>query len=118
MREALLFIGVVMLGCRHGRDDIVQPEMLCDTANVAYMADIVPILQSRCAIADCHVPGGDGTGDFTTYAGLLSQVQNGNLLQAVQHLPGAIPMPPSGEVIPTCEIAHIVAWVNAGAEEN
>jgi len=107
-----------MLSCRHAAEELVRPDVPCDTASVTYVADIVPILQQHCALADCHVSGGDGTGDFSTYAGLLPQVQNGNLLQAVQHLPGAIPMPPSGDLIPTCDMAFIVAWVNSGAEEN
>ncbi len=118
MRTTSLFLLLLFLGgCRHGAEELVPPEMGCDTTAVSYAADIVPIMQQHCALPDCHVPAGDGTGDFTTYAGLVGQVPDGDLLQSIQHLPGAIPMPPSGNSIPACDIAFVVAWVNGGAQE-
>lgn len=119
MRASFLFLLLVLLGgCRHGENELVEPGMPCDTTAVSYAADIVPLLQQHCALPECHVPGGDGTGDFTTYAGVLGQVPDGDLLQSIQYLPGAIPMPPSGNSIPACDIAYVIAWVNAGAQEN
>lgn len=97
---------------------MVQPTMPCDTTAVTWSLTIVPLLQTHCALPTCHVSGGNGTGNFTTYAGVMTQVDNGKLLKAVQHLPGAIPMPPDGSMIPACDIARLQAWVNAGAEEN
>lgn len=123
MRSPLRFwlVGslTVFCGCRHADDDVVAPAPeACDTSAVTYSGRIVPIMQARCALPGCHVQGGNGTGNFTTYAGVLSQVQNGNLVSAVQRTAGAIPMPPDGSMIPACDIAAIVAWVNAGAPEN
>lgn len=119
-RRSLVFCGVLAFcGCRHQQDDAIVPELLpCDTSAVTYSGSVVPILLSRCALPGCHVAGGNGTGDFTTYAGVFSQVQNGNMVPALQRTTGAIPMPPDGSRIPDCDIATIVAWVNAGAPNN
>jgi hypothetical protein len=119
MRSTFLFMAALLLAaCTHDPDELIVPPVVCDTSNVTWSSTIVPILQTHCAIADCHVTGGDGTGNFTTYAGVMTQVTNGKLANAVQHLPGAIPMPPSGIPIPQCDIEAMVAWINGGAEEN
>jgi len=119
MRGSLsIFYAIVLAACKHDPQEMVTPVEECDTTEVAYSSAIVPILQTSCALPVCHVPGGNGTGDFTNYAGLHSQVVNGNLVPAVQRTSGAIPMPPDGSMLPECDILRIVAWVNAGAQEN
>lgn len=119
MRTYLLFLLLPFcMACQHDAEEIVEPIVVCDTTNVTYTLGVLPIVQTRCAITTCHVPGGNGTGDFTTYAGLRTQALNGNLVPAVQRTPGAIPMPPDGSIIPECDVRTIVAWVNAGALEN
>ena len=114
----LFAIVPLFIACSHDVDDVLPPLVLCDTSAVTWSATIVPILQTRCALPTCHVPGGNGTGNFTTYAGVLTHVENGKLLNAVQHLPGALPMPPDGATIPECDIQALVTWVNDGAFEN
>lgn len=109
---------LVLAGCTHEVDERVMPDMPCDTAVVTWSITIEPLLQTHCALPACHVSGGNGTGDFTTYAGVLSQVSSGKLLKAVQRLPGAIPMPPDGSTIPACDIARLRIWVGMGAPEN
>lgn len=119
MRFLSAFVLLLLFGaCRHDALEQVEPTVVCDTQNVTYTLAIRPLVQTRCALSDCHVPGGDGTGDFTTYPGLRAQVDNGHLLPAVQHSAGAIPMPPDGSMLTECEIQAIVVWVNAGALEN
>lgn len=119
MRAPFFIVFMVLLvACRHNPDELVTPVADCDTDSVTYMLTILPMVQMRCALPGCHVSGGNGTGNFTTYTGLRSQVDNGKLVPAVQHTPGAIPMPPDGSMIPDCEIQRIVGWVNAGALEN
>lgn len=107
-----------LCACQHRADELLPPATPCNTGEVTWSGTVMPILQTRCALPTCHVVGGNGTGDLTSYGGVLPQVQNGKLLKAVQHLPGAIPMPPDGNMIPACEIAALVEWVNNGAPEN
>ncbi|MEK7255222.1 MAG: hypothetical protein AAB316_10790, partial [Bacteroidota bacterium] len=45
----------------------------CDTLNdVTYDNQIKAIVDNSCAYSGCHVPGGVGTGDYRTYAGMHS----------------------------------------------
>jgi hypothetical protein len=119
MRTLLLFpVALLVLSCRHDALDGAMPEPVCDTLNVSYAGDIVPIMQMRCAVPGCHIPGGTGTGDLTTWAGLRTQVDNGKLIPSINRTVGAIPMPPDGSMIPTCDILMIEAWVNGGAQDN
>ncbi len=119
MRYEFLFpFALLLLGCRHDAADSAEPELMCDTLNVSYSGDIRSIMQLRCATPACHVPGGNGTGDFTTWVGLRTQVTNGKLIPAINRTVGAIPMPPDGSRIPACDILVIQAWVNGGALNN
>ena len=89
----------------------------CDSTSVGYSSSILPIIESNCAIPGCHVPGGTGTGNFTTYAGLNSQVTNGRLLPSIEQASNAAPMPPNGK-LSDCDIAKITIWVQQGAPQN
>lgn len=103
MRPTAILPGLLLfVACRHDARELVEPAVVCDTLNLTYTLTIRPLVLTRCALSDCHVALGDGTGDFTTYPGLRTQVDNGNLVPAVQHTTGAIPMPPDGSMIPEC----------------
>ena len=104
-------------GCYYDVESDLYPSNFCDTTNTAFAETIQPILQGNCALPGCHVPGGTGTGDFTTYEGFLAQVTNGAVPQAIQHLGNASLMPPSGK-LSDCDINKILLWVDAGAQNN
>jgi hypothetical protein len=104
-------------GCYYDVRSELYPDSFCDTANIAFATTIEPIIQGNCALPGCHVAGGTGTGDFTTYEGFLAQVENGAVPQAIQHTGYVSPMPPSGK-LPDCDIKKILLWVNAGAPNN
>lgn len=108
---------VATKGCYYDVESDLYPLNFCDTGTVTFSATVQPIVQGSCAILGCHVPGGTGTGDFTTYAGFHAQVVNGNVLNAIRHEGTAQPMPPGG-MLPACEIKQIELWVNAGALNN
>ncbi len=104
-------------GCYYDVESDLYPNNFCDTVSVTFSGTVQPLLQSNCAILGCHVPGGTGTGDFTTYAGFNAQVVNGAVLNAIRHEGTVQPMPPSGK-LPDCQIRQIELWVNAGALNN
>ena len=86
----------------------------CDTTAYTYSGTIKAIVDQNCATSSaCH---GSGTqyGNFTTYNGLKSRVDN----QFVQKR--AIvnkDMPPAGP-IPDCELLLIKNWIDHGALNN
>lgn len=111
---ALLFASS---GCYYDVGSELYPDTACDTNVTTYTDVVLPIIQSNCATPGCHVPGGTGTGDFTTYAGLRTQVVSQRLVPSVRQDPGALPMPPTGR-LSDCDIAKIVRWVDNGAQNN
>ncbi|SHN46026.1 cytochrome c [Chitinophaga sp. CF418] len=89
----------------------------CDTANMKYTANILPIISASCY--SCHgngnVSGGVSLGN---YAGVKAQVDNGNLLHVVNHDAGYPAMPQGGSKLSDCNINKIRSWINHGALNN
>lgn len=120
---AFLFLFLIcapFMACTYDVASTLEPPaVLCDTLTaVTYSNTIRPILDAHCAVPGCHVTGGEGTGNFTTYAGIYGQVTSGALIPSIEWAPDAIAMPPQGDPLSDCDIAKIVIWVNAGAPEN
>lgn len=107
-------------GCYYDDEEtlyaLITP-VACDTTNVTYTNDIIPILQRECYA--CHgssAPGGGYT--LNTYTGVSVAVNDGSLLGAVAHEAGFSKMPQGGNQLPDCEIQHIRSWINQGAPNN
>jgi hypothetical protein len=105
---------VVSQGCYYDNEERLYPNSFCDTTAVTYATKVMPIMQGSCAIPGCHVPGGTGPGDFTTYTGVKAKVDNGTF-RTVTIVNKS--MPPSGP-LSTCEQQHLETWLNAGAPNN
>jgi len=87
---------------------------VCDS--IKYSVDIQPIINNSCATPGCHVAGGSGSGDFTTYAGVFSKVSNGTFkARVIDGTPSFMPI--SGR-LPDAEIEKIQCWLSAGAPNN
>ncbi|PSL31982.1 c-type cytochrome [Chitinophaga ginsengisoli] len=89
----------------------------CDTANMQYTRDVLPIISGSCY--SCHgngnVSGGVSLGN---YAGLKTQADNGNLLHVINHDAGYPAMPQGGSKLSDCNINKIRSWINHGALNN
>ena len=89
----------------------------CDTLNVTYSGTIVPIIAQHCQ--GCHSGGSPQGGlNFTSHSVLQTVALDGRLAGSIQHLPGAIPMPPSGPQLSDCKIQQFLTWIDAGAPNN
>ncbi|MBL7952102.1 MAG: hypothetical protein JNM62_10310 [Flavobacteriales bacterium] len=104
-------------GCYYDNEEELYPNNFCDTTNVTYSGTVDAIIQGKCAIPGCHVSGGNGTGDFTSFSALSQQVANGRVLRSIKRDPAGIPMPPSGG-LRDCEVRQIELWIAAGAANN
>jgi hypothetical protein len=90
---------------------------VCDTNNMSYSADIIPILESICF--SCHGNGLSENGiNFDTYSGVKAVADNGKLVGAISHAAGFVAMPQSAPKLSDCNINKIKSWVNAGAANN
>ncbi|MBK8444459.1 MAG: DUF11 domain-containing protein [Sphingobacteriales bacterium] len=89
----------------------------CPTDNMSFSQDIAPILSSNCGA--CHSTAAHlGNVILDTYTGVKSKVDEGSLLGAIKHQSGFSAMPPSGTMLPECDITKIEAWINQGALNN
>jgi hypothetical protein len=113
----LVAVPFAFTGCAYDSEEVLYPSNFCDTTSVGYAADILPIVQANCALSGCHVAGGSGTGNFTTYAALKAQVDNGRLLPSINQESNATAMPPDGR-LSDCEINKFTLWVQQGAPQN
>lgn len=83
----------------------------CDT--ITYAKHIKPIIDANCATPGCHVQGGTGNGDLTTYSGVSAKVQSGSFKNRVFDSPSN-PMPQSG-MLPQNQLNIIKCWLDKGA---
>ncbi len=113
--------GIVFFGssCSKESADKLTAATTCDTTNVSYARQILPILQDNCY--SCHGQGntaGSGGINLSTYAALKVYAENGYLVGNVSHAPGYVPMPYGLPMLPACEVNTITAWVNQGILNN
>ena len=100
---------------------------LCDTVNITYSKDILPILQNNCStVPGCHVKGGSGTGNFTLYSGVSAYadppVGDGSLrarvLNAGRSTDGSSGWMPASNPLPLLDRQKIDCWLKANAPNN
>lgn len=119
-------LGIFSTGCYYdSMQELGFMNIACDTTDVSYSADIVPILESQCL--GCHdavsAPVSGGGKNFEGYSNLVSYVNAGKpdssiLYQSVAWTPGVASMPLGGSQIGDCELALIESWINQGAQNN
>ncbi|MBO9570948.1 MAG: hypothetical protein J7497_01870 [Chitinophagaceae bacterium] len=91
----------------------------CDTANMKYTANVVPILSSHCY--SCHGVSTNANSNGIILEGhdkLLPYATNGTLISVITHAPGYPQMPQGGAKLSACNINIIRSWINNGAQNN
>jgi len=91
------------------------------TDSVSFSVDIVPLLESECAISGCHVTGLVAP-DLTPANSydqltLLGYVDTTNAEESILYKRIIKDMPPSG-LMTQEEIAYVLAWIEQGAQNN
>jgi hypothetical protein len=110
-----------MNSCYFDKEELLYPDN-CDTTNISYSADIVPLLVGSCyschSIANAPVSGDglilEGYANLTTYINnsgddLVNSVKQNGLAQA---------MPRGAAKLNNCSIKEIEAWVLQGQLNN
>jgi mono/diheme cytochrome c family protein len=89
----------------------------CDTTNVTFSTTVFPVLQNNCF--GCHSGANPPLGvHLDSYAGVKAVVDDERFRKAINHLPGASPMPKGGNMLPGCTLNQINAWIDRGAPNN
>ena len=119
---ALAVILLGLAGCSKQSEDVLSAKAgagQCDTTDVKYATDIVPILQNNCY--ECHGKNSNsGSGGILLegYSNLTSWANNGYLVGCVSHASGYVAMPYLLPKLPDCDVNKIVAWVHQGSLNN
>lgn len=100
--------------CYFDKEDLLYEDVMCDTENVRFSEEIMPIIRNNCATVGCHVQGGNGNGIFENYDQIKSKVDNGSLRERVVVRRD---MPPSGP-LDDCTVQHFRSWIENGAPDN
>ena len=115
------FVLLLLISCsKTSEDKLVSSRVSgCDTANMQYTANVLPILQANCY--SCHGNGStDGSGGIhlDSYASLKQYADNGYLRGNITHAPGYIGMPYGLPKMDDCSINKILDWINRGAQND
>lgn len=110
---ALLLFGFAMHSCYYDIESELYPGNCEVPTQLTYTEHIKPIVDASCAISGCHVSGGSGPGNYTTYAGLQAYLDDGSFNQRVVVDQN---MPPSGG-LSDCQLQFINQWIQSGAAE-
>lgn len=118
---------IFLSSCTWKKEEFVMPKVDTTTTttvdtctkDIKYEPHIRRILSANCANFGCHVPGGQGNGDFTNYAGIHAKVTSGAFFTRV--LGPGHDMPPTFSPGPTslsdCDFRKMKAWYDAGGPQ-
>jgi hypothetical protein len=120
-----LVISFLLSSCYYNNLTEIQPgqnlSLECDSnaANITFQKTIQPILSANCGTNNsCHNESSSNP-KLNTYEGVKVVAADGRLVNAINHTPGASPMPKSSNTrIPRCSRAQIELWVAGGFLNN
>jgi cytochrome c553 len=118
-----LLCGIGMLSCSKSNETTVANPggggggSTCDTVNMKYATNILPIIQANCY--SCHGNGNVSGGvSLDSYDKLKTQANNGTLVAVITHAAGVPAMPQGAAQLSTCDINKIKDWINRGTLNN
>lgn len=112
---APILLALGLCGCYNDNKEALYPtpQVTCDTVNVTFTKDVMPILTTYCNLSGCH--NATGVINFTTYEGIKPFAAS-SLLPDINWTGN--PMPKNGAKLSDCNIKKITRWVNQGAPNN
>ena len=116
---SVIFVILLLQSCLSEKLPEPMVSELCDTIDASYVASLKDIIDKNCAYSGCHIAGFP-TGDFTSYEGLQSRINNGKVKARVQDLrempPNYAPVGKPKEL--TAEELEIFnCWISSGYPE-
>jgi len=117
---ALIFLfQLVFYACSWDNEEDLYPELpVCDSLNVSYQQDLVPIFSNSCYSCHSHINAPDfGVGiSLENYEDVVAF--SAPIVATVNHEDGYPAMPRAADQLDSCAISKIEAWVNSGTPDN
>lgn len=112
----LFFLTISFTGCYVDKEELLYPgstlQVDCTTAAAKFIADIQPIILSKCAISGCHDSNAAGGVILQSYAQISAKKDRINVRAIIEKT-----MPASGS-LSTAEMTKIKCWIDSGAPNN
>jgi mono/diheme cytochrome c family protein len=104
--------------CYYDNEEELYPNVTCDTTNMSYSKDIVPILVNNNCIS-CHGETAyQGNVSLATHLEVVKYVTNKSLVGSITHATGYKSMPLGAPKMNACSIYKIEAWITQGSQNN
>lgn len=112
-----LILALVYFSCTFNVEEELYPNDACNTTDVRFSSDIVPIFERHCL--GCHNSvSKQGNISLDGYSDVVFNVQNGSLLGSIRHESRWSPMPKGAPKMSDCDIKKIEAWIELGSPNN
>lgn len=115
-----IFSVAVISSCK--KEKGIDP-LSCRGLQASFAVDVLPVVETRCSIGQCHVQGGVAPYIATDYNGIMPYAADGRLLRAIKHegpspMPRLDPMQTDAVRLPDALVKPIECWVNQGFPNN
>lgn len=112
-----LLTGILFVSCSKDVDEDINSMNTCETENMSFQDDILPIFNNNCN--SCHSASANFGGiTLDNHADTKTVVDRGRLLGAVKRMEGFSAMPQGGSKLSDCIIDKLSVWVADGAPNN
>lgn len=117
---SVLLFCLALSSCTYDTLEEVEVIEVCDTNNVTFNKDIVPIIEQKCGVGSaCHSAiGSNSDVSLANYNDVTAVVSTGQFLGSIMHDSNYEPMPKDEGMLDDCKINTIKAWINQGLKEN
>lgn len=118
----LLFTMLSNSACKSDNAEQLNSKVTCDTTEVLFSRDVLPILKVNCTDLGCHTSSNpNGSIELQNYTGVQNSVTGNKLMNALNQIypsGSSKNMPPSGSKLNACDLNKIQVWINRGALDN
>lgn len=109
---ATLLAFTLISGCYNNKEELLYPGSntppRCATTPAKFSTDVLPLIQSKCAIPGCHNAAASGGLTFQTYTQISAAKLRIHTQAVVQKT-----MPPTGPLLPA-ESDKLKCWIDGG----
>lgn len=99
--------------CNYDNEEsLYGPAIDCTQVNAKFTADILPLVQSKCAYSGCHDATASGGVTLTSYNQVYQNASRIREAVVVKKI-----MPKTGSIT-AAELAKIKCWLDSGAPDN